>query len=192
MQIAPGAMGADLIVGAIERHRDYKGFVCWDAECTRGHPRDHRETLMEAIHTALGFCQSDTRDEWCVLGSAALVYMRGMPGFEQEEAVACGPLVFIGWHQTIRMYTVARGLDLKIGHLEFVVGVRDTACKGAIQNSAFNFAPPKVLDDEGIPVPNDDEGELCYVEEDPEDDEPPPPPPRRRKPQHFIDDHEEE
>jgi len=115
--------------------------VVWDASPPSGVPwHIHRQSFMEAIHTALAFCGTDTRDEWCVLGAVPLLYMRSMPGFEQVEAVACHPFVYIGRHKTTLMYTDAAQHRPPRGGNEFICGVRNRAARGLIQNAPINMA----------------------------------------------------
>jgi hypothetical protein len=139
MAVCPAAIGLDHIIQGCG-HAE-AGFVVWDASPPSGVPwHIHRQSFMEAIHTALAFCGTDTRDEWCVLGAVPLLYMRSMPGFEQVEAVACHPFVYIGRHKTTLMYTDAAQHRPPRGGNEFICGVRNRAARGLIQNAPINMA----------------------------------------------------
>jgi hypothetical protein len=132
MAACPGAIGIDHIIrgcGCADA-----GFVVWNNKPPAGTPwHAHRDTLIEAMHTALAFCGTDTRDEWCVLGSGALILMRSITGFEQVEAVPCPPFVYIGKHKTTLMYTDAAPHRPPRSGNEFVCGVGSRAVRVLIK-----------------------------------------------------------
>jgi len=139
MAVCPGAVGIGHIIEGC-RNAD-RGFVVWDASLPKDVPwHIHRQSFMQAIHTGLAFCGTDTRDEWCVLGAMALIYMRSMPGFEQVEAVACPPFVYIGKHKTTLMYTDAAQHRPPRGSNEFVCGVGNRAARGEIESAPMCIA----------------------------------------------------
>lgn len=148
-QMQPGTLGTAVIERAL-RNPD-RGFVCWEAQAnTKSQAYFHVRTFMNAIHTGLAFCGTDTRDEWCVLGPEALIAMRTMPGFEQCEPVVCGHLVYIGRHRTTHMYVEVNTDKPLLGGNAFVVGVSDKAARGVINNGLSSFAGtenPVAVDD---------------------------------------------
>lgn len=139
MELPPPTIGVGMIVEAMGNAN--AGFVVWDATPPRDVPyHQHRMSFLEAIHTGLAFCGTDTRDEWCVLGATGLILMRSMPEFIQCKPVVCGPLVYVGRHRTTFVYTDARERRPPRGGNEFVVGVAEKAARGLIQNSPTSFA----------------------------------------------------
>lgn len=137
MAVPPEALGVETLVLALVNPD--AGYVCWESYPPAGVPHHiHRLSFVEAIHTALAFCRTDTRDEWCVVGAVAFILMRSLPDFQQVEPILCHPLVYVGRLKTTVIYVEATGERL-INGSDFVAGVRDRAARGRILNSNISM-----------------------------------------------------
>ena len=189
MQLIPATVGISVIEQAIKDaakpEAKLEGFVVWDANDGRA----DAASFIESIHTALAFCGTDTRDEWVMLGTVPLLYMRSQPRFVQCEPVVCGSLIYIGRHNLISVYTYPNDQPGANG-AQFLAGIRlAKGCRvvrGLIQNSPMHVPIPTNLPaeqdcaDEWVPEAYEDD----FVDEDP-------PPPKRRcktKEEEIVDD----
>ena len=139
MSIPPAVMAVERILRL--RLKADAGFVVWDAAPLTGTPYwKHNDGLILAFATGLGFCGTDMRHEWALLGQQALIYVRGMAAYA-ASAVECYPLVHIGWVQTIALYIPMADHQIIVNDSnEFYVGTDSKCVRGIISNShcAFN------------------------------------------------------
>lgn len=164
MQTTPGAIGADDICACLTKQLGTQ--VSWSAEASAGEDDAfYRRTFMDALHATLAMSFTDGRDEWAVLGQAAYVYMRTMPGFEPALPCPCGQgqLVYVGRCGGIRLYTESRSSPRRVKFYEFVAGVGKDAAKGRIDDCPF--VPPAHLDPQE-PLPPEPPQIVEAVEDD--------------------------
>lgn len=131
--VHPEAIGTEMRLKAMRTAN--AGFVVWDAHPPANETwSQHRRVFMEAMFTGLSFCRTDTRNEWCILGSTALTVVRMLEEYSYVEGIDCHPLVFIGKLRTISVYTASSSGGLDIAAYVFFVGVEDRCCVGQIHN----------------------------------------------------------
>lgn len=129
------------------------GFVCWDASPPLGELWSvHRRTIIDAVYVGLSFCQTDTRDEWCVLGATVFALIRAHADFVQCEAAPCDPLVFVGRLKTVSVYIPSmaslngRGKNcVTLPGNEFFVGVAERCARGLVRNEPAAMSTPALI-----------------------------------------------
>jgi hypothetical protein len=141
--VQPEAMGTEMRLRAMQKA--YGGFVVWDAEHPHGELWSiHKNTFLEAIYTALAFCGTDTRFEWCVLGADVFTVVRTLTAFEQCAPVVTYPLVFVGRLRTVSVYVPANTAvshnprsdprSVYLSSTTFYAGVDERCARGKMQN----------------------------------------------------------
>lgn len=170
MRVLPALVGTHHIEALLADPK--AGVVTWDAMASGGMREfDHWLSFPKAIHTALAFCGTDTRNEWVVLGKSALVIMRSNPDFVQCDPIECGLLIYIGKHKTISVYTQSTDTPQPIAGNTFVAGIRGKSARGLIHHGPIHEPVPPNVD-----LPNDcDDGEMqgidpCWHPDEPEDE----------------------
>jgi hypothetical protein len=141
MAIPPAVMAVERILRL--RLKADAGFVVWDAAAPSNTPGwKHNESLLLALATGLGFCGTDMRHDWALLGQQVLIYVRGLPLFKHNpRPVECYPLVHVGVLQVIDVYIPMEDHQIIVNNSnEFYVGTETKCARGIIQNShcAFN------------------------------------------------------
>lgn len=150
MQVDPALVGTAVIVEAMKKPA--RGFVLCDMAASAS-GKTQPNPFVHALYTALAFCSTDTRDEWCVLGAISLVYMRLLPEFKQIEPQVCEHLVYIGQLRTVRVYVERRDVLQLIGSTDaFAAGAGDMVAKGEIRNSYICGGPNYLSMTERAPV----------------------------------------
>lgn len=143
--IQPEAMGTEMRLRAMQKAD--AGFVVWDAVTPQNEQWSvHKNNFLEALYTALAFCGTDARFEWCVLGSGVFALVRTLDAFKQCEPIVTNPLVFVGRIKTVSVYVpvvtavVQNPLPdqrrLILSGRMFYAGVDERCAHGQIQNQA--------------------------------------------------------
>jgi hypothetical protein len=156
MRLHPAQVHARRVAQLANSETADAGFVVWAARPPSNSPYAlHRETFADAIYTALGFCQTNFKDEWVVLGRIGATVVRSLCKFKETEGVICWPtsLVFIGQLGIIHVY-----MNAELPSDQFLAGVMHGSpddsklcCRGHIQDSPVNFGIPCREVQVGIP-----------------------------------------
>lgn len=86
-----------------------RGFVTWDAAQPAGvNYQTHKFSFVDAMMTALRFCETDCIDDWGVLGPQALAVIRTLPHFVEKPERHGGKFTFVGTWGAIRLYANPR------------------------------------------------------------------------------------
>jgi hypothetical protein len=112
------------------------GFVTWDAIPQSGELwQRHKLSFLEAVHTALAFCDTQVKDEWLMIGRGLLAIVRTLPNFVEQRGVEDGTAVVIG-----RIGTMTVVYDWKLDPCAFCAGFENRAARGLVQNMPVAFS----------------------------------------------------
>lgn len=111
------------------------GFVTWNASPPMNiYWGTHKQSFLEAVHTALVFCDTRLADEWLVVGRGMLPIIRTLPRFHEQVGAGDDEIMFIG-----RIGRIAVLYAFKMPSKDFCAGCGDKAARGTVTDLPINF-----------------------------------------------------
>ena len=121
----------------------FQGFVAWDACPMRNIPQwRHDLSFMQAVYLAMGFTQTECKNEWLVVRRDLLPLIRSRTRFKECTTIIDCDLARIGRIGNIEVF-----LELKWPdgfHYQFMCGSNIGVALGQVLNSPHIHQPPVV------------------------------------------------